>query len=134
MADHGDDRPAVFGLAILALGAWLFYGWALVPVEHQAQAWNISGSLARLALLGIAIWRWRRSRLVLMAGAWWAAEELMVSGCSAWFMVSPWVVQPGDSQCAALLQFDLGKIGLLAIVLILFALSRLTGFCRNRGQ
>lgn len=97
------------------MGAWLFYGWALVPVEHQAQVWNISGSLARLALLGAFIWR-VRSRFVLLVGAWWAAEEMMVAGCSAWFIVKPWVIQPGDSQCAALLQFDVGKIGLLAIV------------------
>ena len=105
---------------------WLFYGWATVPVEHQSQVWNISGALARFVLLGAVIWR-VRSRFVLLVGAWWAAEELMVAGCSAWFMVRPWVIPPGDSQCAALLQFDIGKIGLLAIVLLLAILLRLTG-------
>ena len=114
-SDHGNDRSSVLGAALLALGAWLFYGWAVVPVEHQAQVWNISGALARLVLLGAVIWR-VRSRFVLLVGAWWAAEELMVAGCSAWFIVSPWVIRPGEAQCSALLQFDLGKVGLLSIV------------------
>ena len=105
---------------------WLFYGWATVPVEHQSQVWNISGALARFVLLGAVIWR-VRSRFVLLVGAWWAAEELMVAGCSLLFIWRPWVIPPGDSQCAALLQFAVGKIGLLAIVLLLAILLRLTG-------
>ena len=82
--------------------------------------------MARLVLLAAVIWR-VRSRFVLLVGAWWAAEELMVAGCSAWFIVKPWVVPAGDAQCSAMLQFDVGKIGLLAIVFLLAIVSRFTG-------
>jgi hypothetical protein len=126
MGDQVNDRGSVYGTSLLAIGAWLFYGWALVPVEHQAQVWNLSGSLARLVLLGAVIWCVRR-RFVLLVGAWWAAEELMVAGCSLLFIWRPWVIQPGDAQCYALLQFDIGKAGLLAIVLLLAIVSTLTG-------
>ena len=111
----------------------MFYGWALVTVEHQAQVWNISGSVARLVLLNVVLWR-VRSVFVLLVGAWWAAEELMVAVCSAWFMWRPWVIEPGQSQCSALLQFDIGKVGMLIIVFIVMYLTTMTGSHGKQGR
>jgi hypothetical protein len=125
LAHRGDDQHAVYGAtvksdrtaALLLLGVMLFYGWSWLPVEHASQAWNVMGSVSRIALLVALLWN-VRSRFALMVGAWWFAEEAMVSACSVAYMLSPWEVAQGQAQCSALLQFDLGRIGVLALVLI----------------
>jgi hypothetical protein len=105
-------------VALLALGVALHYGWAAFPAEHQAQAWNVLGALTRAALLLALVWH-VRNRWALLVAAWWLAEEAMVVGCSLAFMFSPWVVAPGEAQCSALLQFDIGRVGLACIALLL---------------
>ena len=141
MADRSNDPHALHGvaLALLLLGLLLFYGWAWFPTTLQAQAWNAAGALARLALLGgvlyllrgrMRILRFGSFRLgrftvavaakpVLLVAAWWAAEDLMVAGCSVAFMVAPWQVPPGQAQCSALVQFDIGQIGLVVVAALL---------------
>lgn len=107
---------------LLALGAALHYGWALAPPEDQAQAWNILGAVARLCMLAALLWHARG--LALAVGAWWAAEELLVIGCSGLWIWRPWVVQPGQAQCSSLLHFDLGKVGVSVIALLALVLTR----------
>lgn len=107
-------------LALLLLGVGLFYGWAWFPAEHQAQVWNASGALTRAALLVALLWH-VRDRWALLVGTWFLAEEAMVAGCSIAYIVSPWTVLPGEAQCSALLQFDLGRLGLACVALILAA-------------
>lgn len=114
MARRDDRRHAVYCAALIALGILVHYGWAWVPVEHQAQAWNASGAFARACLLVAVVWK-LRSALAAFVAAWWVCEELMVAGCSLWFIASPWVIEPGQPQCSALMQFDLGRIGVLAV-------------------
>lgn len=123
MADSSNRRHAVYGLALIGLAVVVHYGWAFVPAEHQAQAWNAFGAFGRLCLLVAVVWRFR-SLIVLLAALWWAAEELMVMGCSVAYIVSPWEVLPGEAQCSALLQFDLGRIGALALAVLLVASVR----------
>ena len=110
---------------MLALGAALHYGWWLVPAQHQADVWNIAGAAARLVLLTWVLWH--RRGLVLAVGLWWALEEALVIGCSAWHIVAPWPRQAGQPQCNALLGYDLGTVGLLAVVVLAATLSGLTG-------
>jgi hypothetical protein len=59
MANRNHDRTTVYGTAIglLALGAALHYGWALVPPEHAAQVWNACGAVARAALIVFVVAR-----------------------------------------------------------------------------
>jgi hypothetical protein len=57
---------------------------------------------------------------VLLVALWWVLEELMVAGCSLAFIASPWVVEAGQAQCSALLQFDLGRVGLLIAACLLW--------------
>jgi len=59
---------------------------------------------------------------VLYPLAWWMAEEAMVIGCNAAFIVKPWTVPAGQDMCSSLLQFDLGRLG--ALVLAGFALRQ----------
>ena len=107
---------------ILAGVVALHYGWNLAPPEHQAQVWNIAGALARLVMLTALVWRWR-GLVTMLAGAWWAAEELMVIGCSALYIVRPWQVEPGQAQCSALIGYDLGTLGLCVITMLALWLS-----------
>ncbi len=123
MADHGNGRHAVYGLALIGLGWLVHYGWAFAPAEHQAQIWNACGAFARLVLVMALAWR-IRSRLVLFAALWWACEELMVAGCSIAYIVSPWKVEPGEAQCSALFQLDIGRIGIFVAVFILSAIVK----------
>ena len=118
MADHRNHRHAVYCLALIGLGVLVHYGWALAPVEHQAQVWNACGGFARLALVLALAWR-VRSFPVLLVALWWACEELLVIGCSVAYIVSPWQIDPGQAQCSALLQFDLGRIGVFVAIFLL---------------
>lgn len=119
MADSHHRGHAVYGLALIALGVLVHYGWAWFPPEHQAQAWNALGAFARLVGVSVAVW-FIRSTVARLAAFWWACEELMVIGCSSLYIVSPWEVLPGQAQCSALLQFDLGRIGLALAVFVLW--------------
>lgn len=119
MAHRSNNRHAVYGLALIALGILVHYGWAWFPAEHQAQAWNALGAFARLlAWLGAALWV--RHAVAYLAAFWLVCEELMVIGCSVAYVVSPWEIPAGQAQCSALLQFDLGRIGICAAVFVLF--------------
>lgn len=123
---HDDDAvhcAAVNAAALLALGVGNHYLWAAFPPDLQAQAWNVSGALTRAALLLALVWH-VRDRWALLVAAWFLAEETMVAGCSIAYMVAPWQVLPGEAQCSALLQFDLGRLGLAAVGLLLFLAPR----------
>ena len=117
MADRSHNVAAVYGTAVglLALGTALHYGWALVPAQHAAQVWNICGAVARAALL-IAVVVQIKHPLVWSVGIWWLAEETMVAGCSALFIVHPWHVPAGQAQCSSLFAFDFGIPGALTIM------------------
>ena len=126
MADRSHNLAAVYGTAVglLALGVTLHYGWALVPPEHAAQVWNICGAVARAALL-IAVVRRIAHPVVWTVATWWLAEEAMVAGCSAWFIVRPWPVVPGQAQCSSLLGLDIGTLGALVIMIsVLYATAK----------
>lgn len=113
-------------LALLLLGGALFYGWAGFP-DHAAFVWNIAGSLTRLILL----WALIRGRggLLFAVGLWWTAEELLLIGCNALYILNPWQVKKGEAICSALLQYDLGTIGLLVVAVLGWQLARM----RSRG-
>jgi hypothetical protein len=130
VAYRSDDHTAIRGaLGLLALLAATHYGWLIVPPEHVADAWNIAGAVARSAFVVVILWG--RTGPILPVGALWLAEEAMVAGCSALFIVRPWHVQPGEAQCSALLSFDLGKVGALALVLLVVYLQTLIGAKRD---
>jgi len=125
VAHRSDNHHAVYGasaaVALLALGASLHYGWSLFQPEHQAQVWNAAGAVARVSLLGAAVWH-IRSTAVLLVALWWMCEELLVAGCSIAFILKPWHINPGEAQCSALFQIDLGQIGALIVAVLLLSI------------
>lgn len=105
-------------LGLLELLVALHYGYVIFDPADRAQAWNMAGAVARAALLVALAWKWRGP--VLWVVAWWLAEEAMVAGCSAAYIIKPWVVAAGQDQCSALIHFDLAKVG-AAVILCLLA-------------
>jgi hypothetical protein len=120
VADRVSRRHAVYCAALICLGILVHYGWAWFPAEHQAHAFNALGAFARACLLLAVVWK-LRSALAAFVAAWWVCEELMVAGCSVAYIVSPWEIEPGQAQCSALLQFDLGRIGVFAVAFLVAA-------------
>lgn len=111
-------------IGLLSLMVALHYGYVIFDPADRAQAWNIAGAVARSALLIALAWKWRGP--VLWVVAWWLAEELMVAGCSAAYIIKPWIVAAGQDQCSALIHFDLAKVG-AAVILLLLAYSYFKG-------
>lgn len=132
MADRSSHRHGVYGLALIALCILVHYGWAWVPPEHQAQVFNAAGAFARLVGVCIAAWL-IRSTVARLVAFWWACEELMVIGCSLAYIASPWDVPEGQAQCSALLQFDLGRIGICAAVFVLWLAVKGDSVQCNKG-
>lgn len=138
VADRVHRGHAVLGLALIGLTIVVHYAWAWFPPEQQARVWNACGALGRLVLLTalvlVAVLVWRvRSLLVLLCAAWWACEELMTIGCSVAFLYAKWLIPEGEAQCSALLQMDLGRIGLCAAALLLLRAVRAYRVARNEG-
>ena len=103
--------PAVNVGALLALVlAVRHYGWMLAPAADRADLWYILGAAA-VAVLAFGWALWARSSVVW--GLWLilAWHELSVGGCSVAYIVSPWPVPLGEDQCAALVAWDLRKLG-----------------------
>lgn len=76
-----------------------------------------------------------RATVARLVAFWLCCEELLVIGCSGLYMVSPWEVSDGQAQCSALLQFDLGRIGLCAAVFALWLAVRSDSVqCSKRGE
>ena len=110
-----------FAAALLLAGVVRHYAWPMFPVALQSSIWNIGGALAILFLLAVVIRG--RSWLVLLVGLWWAAEELLVVGCTAGYIIAPWELVPGQ-MCSQLLHFDFAKIGALILAALVLLLMR----------
>lgn len=133
MAYRKHRGHAVYGLALIPLGVLVHYAWAWFPPEHQAQAWNALGAFARLlGWIGAALWI--RHAAAYLVAFWLACEELLVMGCSAAYIVSPWEIPEGQAQCSALLQFDLGRIGMLLAVVCMLRYVNLIRLQRSNEE
>lgn len=102
--------------ALLLVWYGVHYGYSWAPVEHQATVFNIARSLGSLVLIGFLVLTFR-SRIVLLVAAGLAAEELQVVVCGAWWLISPWKVNPGDELCSSGLGIPLGSIGLILLAM-----------------
>lgn len=98
--------------------------WGLVAADEQARVWNMLGATSMIGLLAVV---WARCfsaapAAVTAVCAWWAYEEMLVAGCSAWHLADPWVLGPGQELCSSRLGFRLGMFSLVAIGFLAAAL------------
>lgn len=87
------------------------------PLE-RALLWNIFAAVVILVLMLHFAYMAKVRGVWLVVVMWWAAEELMVIGCTTAYIVKPWHVPVGQDMCSSLLEFDLAKLG--AAIMILF--------------
>lgn len=107
--------------ALLLIGAWRHYGWALFDGPTRALVSKASGAAAIVCLL-LIVWGMQRSRLLGAVLLWWAWEELQVVLCSLRFIRDPWPVEPGQAMCSARFGFDIGAAGVLMVAVLAFKL------------
>lgn len=104
-------QPHHVPAAILLIATWVvFYAWAMVPLELQADTWNMGSSLGRLILLALVVLAYR-SPPVTAAAMWWCFEDAQVVACGLLWMVSPWPVDTG-SRCSDRFGIPLNLVGM----------------------
>jgi hypothetical protein len=96
--------------ALLLLFAMRHYGYPLLPASMWGDAFALMGSACIIALV-VMLKPW------LPLAAWIVGEELLVAGCSAWWLVDPWEVV-GAEQCSSRIGLKLGAIGVCFLALV----------------
>lgn len=96
---------------ILLLFAARHYGYPHLPVLWWGDAFAAAGSVCIIALVLMLRPWWP-------LGAWIIAEELLVAGCSLWWIAAPWDMNGQAEQCSAQIGFKLGTIGLVILAFI----------------
>ena len=109
-------RLPVLLLLVLAMRQ---HAWAWAPVELAGVASKGLGSMAALVML-LLVYELApvKSRLLAAVAMVYAWAETQTVICSAWYMVEPWPVAPGQAMCSAKLGFDLGAVGLMAVAIL----------------
>lgn len=90
----------------------------LLPEAWEGDVWNVCGAVAVTALVWMTVAAWP-SRLARLVAIWATGEEILVAGCSAWWIADPWIVQPGEDQCDRRLGFKFGAVGVAAMAYLL---------------
>lgn len=106
------------GFFLLVLMGIRNYAYVAGQPNERALLWNIFGSITILVLVLQYAYANRIRGAWLAVVLWWAAEELMVIGCTSLYMLSPWHVPLGEDMCSSIIEFDIGKIG--AAIMVLF--------------
>ena len=120
-------EPGHSGLAIalglLALLAVRHYGYKAAPGWAQPDIQNVCTAAVIVTLLCRILWHVRGWH-VLGVLAWFAAEELLVAGCSvAYLMRGSPATDPGD-QCTGLIGLDLNRLGVFVIAILLVSICK----------
>lgn len=115
------NRLEAVGVAVTLLMVALMrhYGYVPLPPELRGVGSKALGSAAALILLSGVVLAWRH-KLVFIAAAYYAFEELQSLLCSLAYMVDPWPVAKGQSLCSAKVGFDLGAFGIMLAGLVLW--------------
>lgn len=119
MADHACHRDAFYCAATLAALAVRHYGYYLAPPELRGHVYNLLTAallFVAVALVAVRVGGW----LVWPAG-WWLAEEMMIVGCTGWYLIAPWP-QTGD-QCSSLVGADLALVGAAVVAALALKLT-----------
>ncbi len=110
-----------WALALLLVGGAAGLGYHHARPEVAADVWNASQAVLCLLLLGMVVLAypgWPRAVCALLAS--WQA---LAAGCSVAWIVKPWPVQPGQSQCSAALDMPITAVGVLLLVVLALRLD-----------
>jgi len=113
---HRTERAA--GVLLLLVACGHEFAWQAWPAEAQGDIeaitrWPLVAVLAGLLAM------MARSPFLKAACAAVALMCTTTAGCSAAWLISPWVVSPGDEQCSAQWGFPMLLVSGLAAVLVL---------------
>ncbi len=111
-------------VVLLLIVASRHYGIYVVPGPDRADAWNILGALAILALSTLIVVREHQEKsgmaqVNMLVLAVLAFHEIPVIASSIAWMVEPWEVPEGMGQLSAWAGLDLARIGALVVMLAL---------------
>ena len=119
------SRAEAYGLAIVLLAIFVtrHWGWDFFPDDLKGLASKGLGGLALLAMVWV-VYSLSPSRPALGVVLFASVMELQVAICSFAFMRWPWPLMPGQPMCSAKVEFDLGSVGIVAVVWILVHIIR----------
>lgn len=102
-------RYAGLSASLLLVGTYAEFGWHWAPVGLQAEVWNVSQAVFALTLLGALGWAVRGflpwTVLGLLGGL-----ALTTAGCGIAWLLAPWPLVAGVSQCSQFLQFPVAIV------------------------
>ena len=101
---------------LLLLFAARHYGYPHLPYAWWGEAFAAAGSVCIIALVLLLRPWWP-------LGAWIVGEELLVAGCSVWWIVDPWDMTGQEEQCSARVGLKIGAVGLVLLAYTTQALA-----------
>lgn len=110
-------RHAGISIAVLLVGCWGEFGWHALPAEVQAEVWNVSQACFVLLLLAAFGWKYRGWIPWTVCGLM-GGFQLTTAGCGVAWLVSPWPLVAGVSQCSQLFQFPVAIVSAFMALLV----------------
>lgn len=102
-------RYRSWAIALLLVGGAAGLGYHHADPEIAADVWNASQAIFGLLLLVMVAVAYRGATLAPCALL--ACWKLLTAGCSIAWILKPWPVQPGQSQCSAALDLPITVVG-----------------------
>lgn len=113
------NPPNALAVELLLIVAARHHLWPLLPEEMRGVASKGLGAALVLVLLSMIYRLAPPSRLlsaVLCLAAFYSLQTFI---CTAWWLVDPWQIAEGVGMCSDRLGFDLGALGIIAVIAIL---------------
>lgn len=117
-------KTAPIAALLLLIGAIHNHTHKIVPPEHAAMVWNLTGAALHTVLIAIVAWAYRTSPAVLLACSLLGGWSLQVAGCSAAWIVQPWALVEGGELCSDRLGLPFGLFALVATCLVASYIGR----------
>lgn len=112
----------VTALWLLAAGMAAQFMWQWAPTWAQADAWNATGAVFIVMLLGLLAASHRRSASFVLVCCYLAFLWFLTACCSLLWLKEQWEVLPGQDQCDARFKFPLSVVGLFIGLVLLIRL------------
>jgi hypothetical protein len=109
-------------LWLLAAGMAAQFMWQWAPAWAQADAWNATGAVFIVMLLGLLAASHRRSASFVLVCCYLALLWILTAGCSLLWLKEQWEVLPGQDQCDARVKIPLSIVGLFIGLVLLIRL------------